>query len=215
MSPESRCTPRRAPSTCSFRGSSRATWSSCATASTTWRRGTSSPTTSARSSTCKSASPVEHAEYVLITPKDRASLRRPSTSRAWTRRSSSAETSACTAFAPTRWPALTPEPAMPPWPEVLGFVHVSTYPRTGTTWAPGTGASASDQFDLDESHAQAHQDDHRRQEPTREKVEAVYDWVDRRTRATWRSSSASTATSRAAACRRWRAVGATAKTRRR
>ena len=63
-----------APSTCSSRGSRRATWSSSATASTTWRRATSSPTTSARSSYLQSTEPIAHAEYVLITPEDAAAL---------------------------------------------------------------------------------------------------------------------------------------------
>ena len=46
-------------------------------------------------------------------------------------------------------PALSPEPAMPPWPEVLGSVHVSTYKNWDDLgrWYWGL---IKDQFDLDE-----------------------------------------------------------------
>lgn len=78
-------------------------------------------------------------------------------------------------------PAVEPEPAMPPWPEVLGFVHVSTFEDYAALgrWYWGL---ARDQLELDE---QTRQLAHRLAQgltTEREKVAAVYNWVINNTR---------------------------------
>jgi hypothetical protein len=70
---------------------------------------------------------------------------------------------------------------MPPWSEVLGFVHVSTYPSYKELGAWYWGLSR-DQLELDSATRELTQRIAAGKTTVREKVEAVYDWVVKNTR---------------------------------
>ena len=78
-------------------------------------------------------------------------------------------------------PAVTPEPSMPPWSEVLGFVHVSTYASWEDLgrWYWGL---AREQFDLDEETRKLAREITKDAKTELEKVQAVYGWVIKNTR---------------------------------
>ncbi len=124
--------------------------------------------------------PVANAEYVLITPKARTfyfDQNIPGLK----------QTSALSGneriyrFAAQDLPALSPEPAMPPWPEVLGSVHVSTYENWDDLgrWYWGL---IKDQFDLDDETRKLARKITVGKKSEVDKVKAVYDWVTRNTR---------------------------------
>src|SRR5690606_13317752 len=74
----------------------------------------------------QSDEPIGHAEYVLITPKSRKLMvdaQVPGLKKTVTQSGDRK----IYRFEATDVPATTPEAFMPPWSEVLGFVHVSTY----------------------------------------------------------------------------------------
>jgi hypothetical protein len=70
---------------------------------------------------------------------------------------------------------------MPPWQEVLGFVHVSTYKDYGQLGKWYWGLSR-EQFDSDAETRRLAAEITKGKTTEREKVEAVYDWVIRNTR---------------------------------
>ena len=123
----------------------RATSSSCSIGSRTSRRETSSPTTSARSSTCRAREPIgaqriraRDAEepHVLF---QRAARARPGAACRGARRPAHLHVPALDV------PPLQQEAMQPPWTEVLG--HVTSRPTSrGTRWDAGTGVSSKDQF---------------------------------------------------------------------
>ena len=124
---------------------------------------------------------VRHAEYVLITPKGR-------TFKVDTQRIPGLQQSTKVngnqrvyRFWAKDLEPIVPEPAMPPFSEVLGFIHVSTYDNYKDLGAWYWGLS-KDQFDLDdETRKLAHKlADHLPTE--REKVAAIYNWVIKNTR---------------------------------
>lgn len=77
--------------------------------------------------------------------------------------------------------AITPEPGMPPWAEVLPRVHVSTYStwQDVGTWYWGL---AHEQFDTDEETRQLARKIGKDAKTDLEKVQAVYAWVTNNTR---------------------------------
>jgi len=84
-------------------------------------------------------------------------------------------------FAAKEIPALSPEPAMPPWPEVLGSVHVSTYKNWDDLgrWYWGL---VKDQFDLDEETRKLAKKITEGKTSELDKVKAIYKWVTENTR---------------------------------
>jgi transglutaminase-like putative cysteine protease/tetratricopeptide (TPR) repeat protein len=129
----------------------------------------------------QSEGPIGHAQYVVITPKDRKlyvdAQRIPGLD-------SSVEVKGNERVHSFRADALvgvSPEPAMPPWSEVLGFVHVSTYPSYKELGAWYWGLSR-DQLELDDATRELTRRIAAGKPGTREKVEAVYDWVVKNTR---------------------------------
>lgn len=129
----------------------------------------------------QSSDPTAHAEYVLVAPEKRAihfdSRRLPTLKQETAVR----DGKKIYRFFADDVPAATPEPAMPPWPSVLGFVHVSTFAswKDVGRWYWGI---ARDQFDLDdETRALARKITAQKKTPL-EKVKAVYDWVVENTR---------------------------------
>ena len=163
----------------------------------------------------QSAEPVARSEYVLITPKSRTLLLQraarpgPAADGGGARRPRASSTSSRPTCRPSQQ-----EPLQPPWTEVLGHVHVSTYkswdemgalvlgPHQGPARARRRGAPP---------RRGAHEGPEGRPREGARHLRLRR----RRRRATWRWSSASTATSRTGARRSSRAASATAKTRRR
>ncbi len=125
--------------------------------------------------------PVDHAEYVLITPKTRKlhidKKRVPGLQEKITEKGDQR----IYRFWAEDLQPVHPEPAMPPWTEVLGFVHVSTYESYAELgkWYWGL---AQDQFDLDEETRKLAREITAGLKTEREKVQAVYNWVIKNTR---------------------------------
>ncbi len=125
--------------------------------------------------------PVAHAEYVVVVPKERKlyvdAQRLPRLQQHVEVRGSERVYS----FRADDVPGVSPEPAMPPWSEVLGFVHVSTYPSYRDLGAWYWGLSR-DQLELDGATRELAQRIAQGATSTRAKVEAVYNWVVKNTR---------------------------------
>jgi len=129
----------------------------------------------------QSEAPIGHAEYVVIAPKDRKlyvdAQRIPGLEQKVELRGNER----VHVFRADAVGGLNPEPAMPPWSEVLGFVHVSTYPSYQElgNWYWGL---SRDQLELDGGTRELTHRIAEGKATTREKVEAVYDWVVKNTR---------------------------------
>jgi transglutaminase-like putative cysteine protease len=120
--------------------------------------------------------PTAHAEYDLITPKSRKlyvdAKRLPGLKQSVVERGNSR----IYRFEVDHVPPLTPEPSMPPWPSVLGFVHVSTYAswKEMGRWYWGL---VHDQLDVDEETRKLAHRIAQGKTTELDKVKAVYDWV--------------------------------------
>jgi hypothetical protein len=124
--------------------------------------------------------PTANAEYVLITPSTRKILvdsQVPGLEQ--TTKTSGAIT--VHRFFAKEVARIQQEPAMPPFPEVLPFVHVSTYENWKDLgrWYWGL---VKDQFDLDDETRQLAHKLVKDKTTDLGKVEAIYDWVTRNTR---------------------------------
>ncbi len=124
--------------------------------------------------------PKQNAEYVLITPKTRK-LYIDQQLEGVKRSVKETDTQRIFRFVADSLPAITPEPDMPPWPELLGFIHVSTYPtwKELGRWYWGL---VREQFDLDEETRKLAREITKDAKTDREKVRAVYGWVVKNTR---------------------------------
>ncbi len=124
---------------------------------------------------------VGHAEYVLITPKSRRLYVDKRGVPGLQEKIVEKGDQRIYRFWAKDLQAVLPEPEMPPWTEVLGFVHVSTYKDYGELgkWYWGL---AQDQFDLDQATRDMARDITKGLSTEREKVEAVYAWVTKNTR---------------------------------
>ena len=124
--------------------------------------------------------PVQNAEYVLITPKDRTFYFDQNIP-GLTQSNTVSGGQRIYRFGAKNIPALNPEPAMPPWPEVLGSVHVSTYKNWDDLgrWYWGL---VKDQFDLDEETRKLAKKITEGKTTELDKVKAVYKWVIENTR---------------------------------
>lgn len=125
--------------------------------------------------------PVEHAEYVLIAPKSRKLVIEAKGIPGLGRSTKTTGDRAIYRFWADGLPAIAPEPAMPPWSEVTGHIHVSTYPNYKEVgkWYWGL---VKDQFNLDDETRQLAQSIAKGLKTDREKVAAVYNWVIKNTR---------------------------------
>lgn len=123
---------------------------------------------------------VQNAEYVLITPKSRV-VHVDQQIEGLTRQVTEQGKQRIYRFFAKRIPGLHPEPHMPPLPEILGFVHVSTYKswKDLGRWYWGL---IKDQFDLDEETRQLANRVARGRKTDLDKVKAVYNWVVKNTR---------------------------------
>ncbi|HVJ14110.1 MAG TPA: DUF3857 domain-containing protein [Polyangiaceae bacterium] len=124
--------------------------------------------------------PAQNAEYVLIAPKTRQ-LHFDQRVAGVKQTTSDSGNQRIHRFMADRVPALLPEPQMPPLPETLGFIHVSTYKNWKDLgrWYWGL---VKDQFDLDEETRQLAHKITAGKKSELEKVQAVYDWVTKNTR---------------------------------
>lgn len=128
----------------------------------------------------QSSDPTLHAEYVLVSPAKRT-LHFDTHVPGLKQDSAVVGSNRIYRFQADDVPGITPEPAMPPWPSVLGFVHASTFDswKDLGKWYWGL---VRDQFDLDdETRKLARKIAAQKQTPL-EKVKAVYDWVVENTR---------------------------------
>jgi tetratricopeptide (TPR) repeat protein len=121
-----------------------------------------------------------NAEYVLLTPKSRKVLFDAQVPGLTHQQSETAQQRIHRFFAKSVAP-VKQEPQMPPLPEVLGFVHVSTYERWSDLgrWYWGL---VRDQFDLDDETRTLARKIAEGKKTELEKVQAVYDWVIENTR---------------------------------
>jgi cellulose synthase operon protein C len=124
--------------------------------------------------------PVSNAEYVLITPKERT-FYFDQTVPGLTTSNAVSGNQRIYSFTAKDVAPLNPEPAMPPWPEVLGSVHVSTYKNWDDLgrWYWGL---IRDQFDLDEETRKLAKKITEGKTTELDKVKAVYKWVTDNTR---------------------------------
>jgi transglutaminase-like putative cysteine protease/tetratricopeptide (TPR) repeat protein len=128
----------------------------------------------------QSTDPTANAEYVVVTPKART-LYYDNNVPGLTQSVTDSGNQRIYRFFAERVPELDPEPSMPPAPEVLGFVHVSTYKSWDDLgrWYWGL---VKDQFDLDEDTRKLAHKIVEGKKTEREKIAAIYDWVTKNTR---------------------------------
>ncbi|MEO8180617.1 MAG: DUF3857 domain-containing protein [Deltaproteobacteria bacterium] len=129
----------------------------------------------------QSEAPVGHAEYVVIVPKERRLYVDTQRVPKLTQNVEVRGLERIYSFRADSVPGVEPEPAMPPWSEVLGFVHVSTYPSYRDLGAWYWGLSR-DALSLDGATRELTQRIAQGATTTRAKVEAVYNWVVKNTR---------------------------------
>ena len=124
--------------------------------------------------------PVQNAEYVLITPKNRTFYFDQNVPHL-VQKSEVIDGQRLYHFFAAEVPAVAPEPAMPPLQEVLGFVHVSTYKNWKDLghWYWGL---VKDQFDIDDETRKLAKKITEGKTTDVDKVKAVYEWVTKNTR---------------------------------
>jgi transglutaminase-like putative cysteine protease len=128
----------------------------------------------------QSDEPIASAEYVLVTPKSRK-LEIDAKVPGLVQTISVKDDQRTYRFVAENVPALEPEPNMPAWSELLGFVHVSTYQSWDALgrWYWGL---VKDQLDLDEETRRLAREISKDRTTDLEKVKAVYEWVIKNTR---------------------------------
>ncbi|HEY6727685.1 MAG TPA: DUF3857 and transglutaminase domain-containing protein, partial [Polyangiaceae bacterium] len=128
----------------------------------------------------QSDEPTQNAEYVLITPKGRK-FYIDEQLQGLKRTEKVTDGQRIYRFVAKNVPAIDPEVSMPPWPEVLGFVHVSTYKdfKELGRWYWGL---AKDQFDLDDETRKLVREITKDSQTELDKVRAVFSWVVKNTR---------------------------------
>ena len=128
----------------------------------------------------QSDEPIAHAEYVLIAPSSRR-INFDAKVPGLTRSTKVDGAQKIYRFAAQDVPALVHEPNMPPWSEVLGFVHASTYSSWNElgSWYWGL---VREQLDLDQQTRDRLAQITKDASTVEEKVKAVYAWVTKNTR---------------------------------
>jgi transglutaminase-like putative cysteine protease len=127
-----------------------------------------------------STEPVQNAEYVLITPKARTFYIDEHVP-GLVRETKQQGEQRVQRFFTKRIAPIAPEPNMPPWPEVLPFIHVSTY-KTWKDMGRWYWGLAKDQFDLDDETRKLAREIAKDRKTDLDKVKAVYGWVVKNTR---------------------------------
>jgi tetratricopeptide (TPR) repeat protein/transglutaminase-like putative cysteine protease len=127
-----------------------------------------------------STDPVQNAEYVLITPKSRKFYIDVTQKDLSQEKKDIGDQSIYRFYAKTV-PPIVPEPSMPPWPEVAGFVHVSTF-HTWKDLGQWYWGLVKEQFDLDDETRKLAREVAKGKTTELDKVKAVYAWVVTNTR---------------------------------
>jgi tetratricopeptide (TPR) repeat protein/transglutaminase-like putative cysteine protease len=125
--------------------------------------------------------PLARAEYVLITPKARAFYFNKPNVHGLSEDVKEAGDQRIYHFVAQDVPALDPEASAPPFGEILGHVHVSTYKSWDemATWYWGL---VKDQFVADDEVKRRVAEATRGKTDVRDKVRAIYDYVVQKTR---------------------------------
>ena len=129
----------------------------------------------------QSDEPVSNAEYVLVTPKSRRLFFDSNLGSLVTHETKEVGDQRVDRFFAKSLPALDPEPKMPPFSELVGFVHASTFDSWSTMgkWYWGF---IRDQFDLDEETRRLAHRIADGEKSELDKVKAVYGWIVKNTR---------------------------------
>lgn len=129
----------------------------------------------------QSDEPVSNAEYVLITPTSRKLFFDTNLGGLVTHETRDEQDQRIDRFFAKSLPAIDPEPKMPPFTELVGFVHASTFDSWNSmgSWYWGF---VKDQFDLDEETRRLARRITENAKTDLDKVKAVYGWVVKNTR---------------------------------
>lgn len=128
----------------------------------------------------QSDEPIASTKYVLVTPKARPFMidkHLPGLNEKVT----VTDHQRIYEFEAKNVPPVQPEQGMPPWSEVLGFVHVSTY-KSWDALGKWYWGLVKDQFDLDQETRNILQKIVQDKPTLEDKVRAVYAWVIKNTR---------------------------------
>jgi cellulose synthase operon protein C len=129
----------------------------------------------------QSSEPIARAEYVLLTPKSRTFYFNEPHVPNLTHTVDESGDSRIFHFIATDVPPVLPEASQPPFGELLGHVHVSTY-RSWDEMAEWYWGLVKDQFVADDEIRQRAAEATRGLSDERAKVRAVYDYVVEKTR---------------------------------
>ncbi len=125
--------------------------------------------------------PVAHAEYILISPEARKLRSEVIGLEGVEHEVSTKDGQRTERFVANNLPPVLAEPSMPPWGELLGRVHVSSYGSWGDLGAWYWGL-ARDQFDVDAETRKLAREIAGDATTDEQRVARVYDWVTRNTR---------------------------------
>ncbi len=131
--------------------------------------------------TMQSAETIGRAEYVLITPKSRTFYFNKPTVPGLKETTEESGDSRVFHFVAENVPPILPEPLQPPWSEILGHVHVSTY-RSWDDMGRWYWGLVRDQFVADDEVRRRVAEVTKGLKTDAEKVRAVYDYVVTKTR---------------------------------
>lgn len=126
----------------------------------------------------QSDEPIGSSEYVLIAPRSRKLHTYASPIPGLVRETKEEGDRRILRFAATDVPPLVPEPAMPPWGEVLGHVHVSTFATWDEVGAWYWGL-VREQFDVDDEVRKVTREITKGLKDDASKVKAVYAYATR------------------------------------
>jgi tetratricopeptide (TPR) repeat protein len=129
----------------------------------------------------QSGEPIGRAEYVLITPKNRTFYFNKPVVPGLTQTTEESGDTRIFHFVAKNVPPITPEPLQPPFGEILGHVHVSTY-RSWDDMGRWYWGLVHDQFVADDEVRRRVADVTKGLKTNEEKVRAVYDYVVTKTR---------------------------------
>ena len=129
----------------------------------------------------QSTEPVAHSEYVLITPKTRQFYFNKPNVPGIQQKIEEKGDAKIWRFTAENVPALEGEPSMPPLPEILGHVHVSTY-KSWDDMGRWYWGLVKDQFTADDEVRRRALDITKDAKDEKAKVRAIYDFVVQKTR---------------------------------
>jgi transglutaminase-like putative cysteine protease/lipopolysaccharide biosynthesis regulator YciM len=129
----------------------------------------------------QSNEPIARAEYVLITPKSRSFYFNQPNVPGLARTVDEKGNQRAYHFVAENVPPVDPEPSQPPYPEILGHVHVSTY-KSWDEMGKWYWGLVHDQFTPDDEVRRRVAEITKGLKDDRAKVRAVYDYVVQKTR---------------------------------